>query len=358
VTGLVSPSPDGSDPLDEDDRALWVWAVAEADRDLRAFPDKPEETTIATVRSLWHLAAGERVSARLAMERLLPPLDTAGRDRLRALLARRIAGEPLPHLTERQSFMGIEMLAGPGALIPRKETELLAGAAVALLHELARAGGPLVAIDVCTGSANVAATLALAQADALNGATIDASDLSEEAIDLARLNLELLGLADRIALHVGDLLEPFATEEWLGKVALLTCNPPYISTRRMTEMPTETANHEPSLAFDGGPLGIRILQRLLRESPTYLRPGGWLAVEVGAGQGPAVERSFRSSGAYDEVRQVVDGDGAVRALLARRAHTPVSPDQRRAANHSRSTPGPPASGTLRSPRPMPPSRSS
>jgi release factor glutamine methyltransferase len=210
--------------------------------------------------------------------------------------------------------MGIEMLAGPGALIPRNETELLAGAAVALLHELARAGGPLVTIDVCTGSANVAATLALAEP----GATIDASDLSGEAIDLARRNLEHLGLADRVALHVGDLLEPFATETWLGTVALLTCNPPYISTRRMTEMPTETADHEPGLAFDGGPLGIRILQRLLRESPRYLRPGGWLAVEVGAGQGPAVERSLRSSGAYDEIRQVSDRGGEVRALLAKR----------------------------------------
>jgi release factor glutamine methyltransferase len=318
VAGPVSPPPAGSDPLDEDGRALWAWAVAEVQRDLRGLPDKPEETTVATVRSLWHLAAGERVSARLAMERPLPRLDGGGRDRLRALLARRIAGEPLAHLTGRQSFMGIEMLAGPGALIPRAETELLAGAAVSLLHELARTEGPLVSIDVCTGSANVAASLALAEP----GAIIDASDLSADAIDLARRNLEHLGLADRVVLHVGDLLEPFATEAWLGRVTLLTCNPPYISTRRMAEMPTETADHEPDLAFDGGPLGIRILQRLMREAPSYLGPGGWLAVEVGAGQGPAVERSLRSSGAYDEVREVTDGGGEVRVLLAKRVRAP------------------------------------
>ena len=82
-------------------------------------------------------------------------------------------------------------------------------------------------------------------------------------------------------------------------------------------MPSEIADHEPRLAFDGGPFGIRILQRLMREAPRYLRPGGWLAFEVGLGQGPAVAKRLTPAAGYAEVRALTDSEGQVRALLAR-----------------------------------------
>jgi release factor glutamine methyltransferase len=83
-------------------------------------------------------------------------------------------------------------------------------------------------------------------------------------------------------------------------------------------MATEVAAHEPQLAFDGGALGITILQRLINEAPAFLRSGAWLVFEVGAGQGPAVARRLRANGAYQDVRAVEDHDGAIRVLAAQR----------------------------------------
>jgi len=313
-----APLPGESEQLGEDDLALWHELIVQVEEGLRALPDKPEETAAATVKALWHLAAGEPISARLATVRPLPSLGVDQRDRLRSLVRQRLSGLPLAHLTKRQSFMDVEMLAGPEALIPREETELLGRAAVSLLHRLAGARVPVVVVDVCTGSGNLAGALALAEPRA----SVYASDLSDDAVALAWRNMAHLGLEDRVTLRVGDLVEPFDVDGLRGEVDLLTCNPPYISTGRLAEMPSEIVGHEPALAFDGGPLGVRILQRLIREAPRLLRPGGWLAFEVGLGQGPAVEQRLIKSGDYVQVERVLDAAGQVRALLAQRRSEP------------------------------------
>lgn len=284
---------------------------------LSALPDKPEDTPEAAARALWCRAAELPVSAAAAMERALPALDAGQLAAFDALVRRRLQGVPLAHLTGRQRFMGLELLAEPGALIPRHETELLARSACALLEQVAREyGAAPLAVDVCTGSGNVA----LAMAAQLPSARVHAADLSAEAVALARRNADLLGLADRVTVHEGDLLAPFDTPEFIGAVHVLTCNPPYISSGRVGAMAEEIALHEPALAFDGGPLGIRILQRLVREAPRFIRPGGWLAFEVGAGQGAGVMKRLAASADFDELRSVTDASGEPRALLARRAH--------------------------------------
>lgn len=276
-------------------------------------PDKPEESAAGTLRTLWHLAAGRRLSARAAATHGLAPLDDAGVTTLHGLIERRLAGVPLAHLTERQQFLGLEMLAGPDALIPRYETKLLANAALRLLaHVLAERSRALV-LDVCTGCGNIALALAHRQP----AARVHASDLSPQAVELARRNAKFLGMAERVKLRTGDLLEPFESAEFLGNVDLLTCNPPYISTKKLEAMPKEIGNHEPRIAFDGGPLGVRILQRLVREAPRFLRPGGWLAFEVGLGQGLAVHNRLKVSGSYASVVEVPDGNGDVRVLMAK-----------------------------------------
>jgi len=274
-------------------------------------PDKPEETPDTTLRALWYAAAGQPKSAVAAGGGELPALDACGAARLDALIGERLAGTPLAHLTGRQHFMGLEMIAGPGALVPRKETELLARTAVALMQEVA---GPATFVDVCTGCGNVA----LAVARAVPSARVFGADISEEAIALARRNAEWLGLDGRAGFRTGDLLAPFDGADFLGNVDVLTCNPPYISSGKVGQMAEEIALHEPRLAFDGGPLGVTILMRLLQEAPRFLKPSGALAFEVGLGQGPALVRRLKASDAYRDVRELTDDRGDVRAVAARR----------------------------------------
>lgn len=280
---------------------------------LAPLPDKPEETPYSALRALWLLAAGTALSLHAAMDTPLQPLCAAQRDTLDSLIARRIAGEPIAYLTGRQRFMGLELLARPDALIPRAESELLGTAAAQKLRAMAAGATatPPVVIDVCCGSGN----LALALAHAVPQAQVHGADISAAAIALARENAHQLGLEQRVTLHAGDLLAPFGPA-FSRKVNLLVSLPPYISTVRMDSMPREIVGHEPHLAFDGGPFGVRILMRLIREAPPLLRPGGWLGLEVGLGQGPAMVQLLDKHPAYGRVETVCDADGAVRAVLA------------------------------------------
>jgi release factor glutamine methyltransferase len=124
---------------------------------LEPLPDKPEETAEATVRAPWHKAAGQAFSVQRASEEELPVLDPEQDNALRDLIDRRLTGTPLAYLTGRQQFMGLEFHVEPGALIPRKETELLAQTALELLGDARNepGDGPGI-IDLCTGSGNLA----------------------------------------------------------------------------------------------------------------------------------------------------------------------------------------------------------
>ena len=279
---------------------------------LQTLPDKPEETVDATLRTLWQLASGLALSVEAAMRTALTPLDAAGEGRLNALIEQRLSGIPLAHLSGRQHFMGLEMLAGKEALIPRAETELLGTEALQVLRELAAGKDHITVVDVCTGSGN----LALALAHHEPRARVFAADLSAEAVGLARRNALHLGLGQRVELRVGDLLEPFNQPEFHGQVDLLVCNPPYISSKKVDTLTDEIGGFEPRLAFDGGPLGIAILNRVVREAPLYLRPGGWLAVEVGLGQAAAMVKRMQNTGTYRSVKALTNHVGEPRAVLA------------------------------------------
>lgn len=278
---------------------------------LTFLPDKPEETPQSTLRALWFMAAGERKSAEAAMQGDLPALDAGGESRLRELLGRRFDGVPLAHLTERQRFVDMEMLAGPGALVPRRETELLARAAIDLARGVVAKQGGARVIDVCTGSGNVA----LAVAHHVPAAQVFGADLSEDAVALARLNTTHLELGRRAEFRAGDLLAPFDTPEFHGSIDVLTCNPPYISSAKVEQMHGEISKHEPRLAFDGGAFGVNILMRLLQDAPRFLKTGGSLAFEVGLGQGPAMAKRLEKMPGVKRVESLADAHGAIRALV-------------------------------------------
>lgn len=209
--------------------------------------------------------------------------------------------------------MGVELLAAPGALIPRKETEVVGRLALEHLRRLAGTVPAPLVLDACTGSGN----LAIALASHVPQAQAWGADLSEDAVALARENARRLGLEARVRFVAGDLLAPFEAAGLAGRADLLVCNPPYISSAKVDTMPGEIIGHEPRLAFDGGPLGIRILQRLIEAAPRFVRPGGVLAFEVGLGQGRGVRKRLEQNAAYSAIEEAADAAGNVRALAAR-----------------------------------------
>lgn len=277
--------------------------------------DKPDETAETTLRALWRTAAGSPTAVTRATG-LMPALTTIQTAALEALVARRLAGEPLAYLVGRQEFMGHEFLIAPGALIPRRETELLGRAAVGLAAERAARAGEVRVLDLCTGSGNLAIAIALA----VPQARVWASDLESSAVALARKNVAHHNLGTRMTLLEGDLFGALEGQpEPVQPFDLILCNPPYISTAKARSMPVEVGGFEPAAAFDGGDFGLSVLFRLLAGAPEHLLPGGWLCFELGAGQAPLIVRRLSAQGAFDEIRQVEDSSGTVRALLARAA---------------------------------------
>jgi HemK-like putative methylase len=214
----------------------------------------------------------------------------------------------------RVEFLGLELEVAAGALVPRRETELLARRAIALLEE-AGLDVPHV-VDVCCGAGNLACAISMA----FPTARVWASDLTEPTVALTRRNVARLRLAERVTVTRGDLFE--ALEELSGRVDLVVANPPYISSSRLDER-RDLLDHEPREAFDAGPYGLTIHQRLLREASAFVRPGGWLAFELGLGQHRQITALARRARTWSVPEFAVDEDGNPRVAVFRREADPA-----------------------------------
>lgn len=279
---------------------------------LSILPDKSEETTQNTLKALWLMAAGFPVSVLKAESSELPDLSAKDIITLEGLIAKRISGVPIAHLTGRQSFMGMEMLAGQEALIPRKETELLGYTAIQILND--QIDQQPVVVDVCTGAGNIA----LAIAKSVPNVRVVATDLSADAVRLAESNATHLNLSSLVSFYCGDLLAPIEALGLHGKVNLITCNPPYISTSKVSEMPEEISSFEPGLAFDGGAFGINLIRKLVAEASYYLANKGHLVFEVGEGQGQMIKKLVEKFDAYSSVQTISDSQDKPRVIVAQK----------------------------------------
>lgn len=279
---------------------------------LNLLEDKPEESIESTFKALGFAALGLNKSAVLADALTLPELTEEQKSKLLELVSQRLGNTPLAHITGRQNFMGIELKCDNRALIPRKETEILGQKALQLSLDISGVKQIVRIIDVCCGAGN----LSLAIASYNPNAYVYGTDISSEAVALAQENIAFLNLGDRVNARQGDLLSAFEGEAYIGSIDLIVCNPPYISSANVQKMNVEISAHEPVLAFDGGALGVNLIQRLLREAPKFLTESGWLIFEVGAGQGPFVYRLCEKDESFSHVETVSDELGNIRVIAA------------------------------------------
>jgi release factor glutamine methyltransferase len=167
---------------------------------------------------------------------------------------------------------------------------------------------------MCCGSGNLACAIAAHAPDV----HVWASDLTDGCIAVARRNIERLGLSERITLRQGDLFAPLRAMGLEDAIDVVVCNPPYISTGRLSKDRAALLQHEPREAFDGGPYGLTIHQRVIGDGAQFLRPGGWLMFEVGEGQHRQVSLLFGRSVGYEEPETRCDGGQQPRVVMARK----------------------------------------
>jgi len=263
------------------------------------------EPALEAERLLRHVLGWERSRLLASPEDVL---DDRSREAYEALLAERARRRPLQHILGASHFWRQELLVTPDVLVPRPETEVLVEACLDLVRGMER---PIV-VDVGTGSGCIALALAAERPDA----TVHATDISEAALAVAGENARRLELRGRVEFHLGDLLEPVAASH--GRIDLVVSNPPYVDASEIDALEPEVRDHDPRLALvpPGGDR-YEIYSRLARQAATALRPGGHLAVEIGAGMAERVGALFETAGLIPAA-PVPDLAGIARVMTARR----------------------------------------
>lgn len=223
---------------------------------------------------------------------------------LDALVARRVAGEPLEYVVGWASFAGLRIQVSPGVFVPRRRTEALAREAAALV------GPTSVAVDLCCGSGAIAVVLAAAGAR-----EVYAADLDPVATACARTNLASSGAVVTTA----DLYDALP-ESLAGRIDVLAANVPYVPTDEIALMPPEARDHEPPTTLDGGADGLDVLRRVAREAPHWLAPGGTLLTETSERQAQAALDVVAAAGLRPEL--VTDDDLGATVVKGRRSGSP------------------------------------
>lgn len=233
-------------------------------------------------------------------------------DRYDELLDRRIDGEPLQYITGEQEFMGLDFHVDERVLIPRLDTEILAEEALKYLGERIRSGEDTFRVlDLCCGSGAIGLSIAkltadrryISQmsddADARNNAVqihVTLSDISGQALEVARQNADDLGVSGKVTFIQSDLFEKIEGAAF----DLIVSNPPYIRSDVIDTLDVEVKAHEPRLALDGGTDGLDVYRRIAEEAAEHIRQGGSLMMEIGFDQGEDIKRLLAEVERYDE----------------------------------------------------------
>ena len=231
-------------------------------------------------------------------------------------LTRRATGVPAQYITGHQEFWGLDLIVSPAVLIPRPETEHVVEAVLELAKAQMvdqRAPSPVKIVDVGTGSG----AIAIALAQELPTAEIHATDISPEALEVARANAARHERTSQIAFHQGDLLNGFLPASF----DMIVSNPPYVGESEEDSVQLGVRKFEPRHAVFGGPTGLEIIERLIPQAQAVLKPAGWLIFEISGTIAEAVRRLLLSWG---EVAIKKDLQGIARVAIARKAISHLS----------------------------------
>ena len=240
-------------------------------------------------------------------------LDETKLSAYRELVRRAGEHEPIAYLTGRAHFFSLEFDVSRDVLIPRPDTETLVENVLQTVRHQSGMESPRV-LDLCTGSGCVAAAIA----KNLKTATVIAIDISPPAVEIAKNNIEKLGLTDRVTVEQGDLFEPIKRMVDARPFDMIVANPPYIATDQLAELDKSVRDFEPLTALDGGEDGLSIHRRILQTAPDHLTAAGRVFLEIAFDQGAAAKELAGSFPAFEDIRILKDFSGRDRVLSLKR----------------------------------------
>ncbi len=251
-------------------------------------------------------------------------LSSLQMDELVRLLHRRRNGLPIQYITGVTEFMGLEFIVNPAVFIPRPETELLVETVLNLLSRGAsrrqvglavdgQIGLPITLLDLGTGCGNIAISLT----KYLTHCKIIATDISQDALRVARRNARLHRVDDRISFFKGDLFEVFSGKKKKPNFKIIVSNPPYISSNQLKNLPLEV-RREPEIALDAGEDGLDYYQRIIAEACEYLTKGGYLIMEIGCGQLDSISEIIETLGQLRLVEVIRDYSNIERIVVTQK----------------------------------------
>jgi len=240
---------------------------------------------------------------------LQDPYVEEEKGRFEGLIRKRLSGEPLQYILGYQEFWSIHFKVDPRVLIPRPETELLVEQSLSVLTAACLKRTPYV-LEIGTGSGAVAISLATELKDLF----VVATDVSGEALLLARENARSAGVLQRIKFVNGDLFSPIRRMPDQEPFDLILSNPPYIHRSRIQNLAKEIKDYEPTMALNGGEDGMEFYRSIVSQGPSYLRRGGWLLLEVGKGQGKRLSAMIEAEGSFSRPERIKDLSGIERVV--------------------------------------------
>jgi release factor glutamine methyltransferase len=218
-------------------------------------------------------------------------------------ISRRCKNEPVAYLTQSKEFMGLEFHVTPCVLIPRPETELLVEEVISRARELRN---PIDMLDIGTGSGCIAVSCALLIKDVRMVAT----DKSKKALFIAQENAKSNEVADKINFYQGDLFKALP-KSWKKKgFDFILSNPPYIASTVFPKLQKDVRKYEPKIALVSGKDGLTLIKKIISQAPEYLKPNGYLLMEIGYDQGDRVKELLQKDIRYNKKSVIIKKDYA------------------------------------------------
>ncbi len=269
-----------------------------------------ESPRLSAESLLAHQLNIDRIKLYLRFDQPLHEQEVAG---YRSLIKRRLRREPLQYITGVQEFWSLDFTVGPPVMVPRPETELLVEQVIALCRGNRLTEGPCTRIlDLGTGCG----ALAVAIARELEAVAVWASDVSQEALDIAKGNARKHGVEERIEFIHSDMWQGLSNQELTFDI--IVSNPPYISSEAMDSLPPEVRDYEPRQALDGGEEGMVYIRNIIQEAPKHLNPAGWILLEMDPEQTTTAFGLIEANNSYGEKVRLKDYSHYHRVVMAQK----------------------------------------